>query len=155
MRYATGFWVRLSLAACGGAAVAACGGKAVIDADTGTGGAGGGTTSTTTTTTTTTTATTCDGLQQALQQALDAAVACDPLAPVAQCDGTAFVRDFCDCQVLANEKHPDAVATALAAYDAWTALGCGPWLCEWCPPTGAGFCDSGPAGGVCTVVFGG
>ena len=129
-------------------ALGGCGGKAVIDGPDGFGGGGG--------TTTTTTAVTCDGLFQVYDAALADAVSCNPFVNMMQCDGTASVHDPCGCPVLANETNPTAVQAAVAAYDAWVAASCGPYLCGApCQTLSPGFCSgTGPSDGVCvSAVF--
>ncbi|MBI4952651.1 MAG: hypothetical protein HY908_11505 [Myxococcales bacterium] len=132
----------------------ACGGKAVIDSSAG-GGGGSATTSTSTTNSTTSPTTTtvdCDTLKQALDDAVAAAVACYPSDPQPQCNGTAYVYDTCQCQILANETNPQAIAAALEAFDAWVAPGCGPWDCGFCPLFGPGVCVPTAGGGPCVLV---
>jgi hypothetical protein len=152
---------------------AACGGEAVVDAEGGAGHGGSTTTSTTTGTTTGTTSSTttststgtgtstgtstgtgtdnCLILEQELAAAISAAQSCEPTDPVVQCDGSAFVYDYCMCQLLANEHNLEAIDWAFDAFDAWVASGCGPWLCEWCPPLLPGFCAGSPGNGFCAV----
>jgi hypothetical protein len=110
----------------------ACGGKVVVDAggQGGDGGSGG----TTSASTTATGAGGCEALGQALTTALGAALACNPALSSIQCDGSVVVEDGCGCQIAANEKDPAAAAAAKQAYVAWTAAGCGPFECAFCPP---------------------
>ncbi|MCC6525950.1 MAG: hypothetical protein IT373_25110 [Polyangiaceae bacterium] len=131
----------------------ACGGKAVLDSGAG-GGGGSATTSSTTSNTTSPTTTTvdCDSLKQALDDAVAAAVACWPSDPQPQCTGTAYVYDTCQCQILANETNPQAIAAALEAFDAWVAPGCGPWDCGFCPVFGPGACVPSGNGGHCVLI---
>ena len=141
--------MQLSALALVGAALAwSCGGKAVVDppihGQAGSGGQGA---------TTTTTGSTglggegagsgCDGLMQDLTDAINAAQACDPTIYLAQCMGTAVVKDSCACDLVANENYPELVQAATDAYSAWVAAGCGPIPCYSCPPppTSPWFCD--------------
>ncbi|HTJ82166.1 MAG TPA: hypothetical protein VL400_10610 [Polyangiaceae bacterium] len=126
--------------------LAACGGNVVFVADGDTGSGGGGSTTSVTTDSSTSsvmTGSSCDVLLADLEDAQRAATTCDPLLSTPQCDGTAILDDTCACpSVLANEKQPDLVASAQAAYDAWVNQGCGPFECgAACFPAGPGFCQ--------------
>ena len=132
----------------------ACGGKAVVDPVAGGGGGGGASTTTSSTTTsgiggggagTTTTTTTgsggaggvpdpCPALEAQLDEALAAAVECNPALSIIQCSGVNVIFDKCGCEVAGNDHYPELATAAMQAYAAWEAAKCGPWLCEWCPP---------------------
>lgn len=136
--------------ACWGALVAfglaaACGGKAVVDPETrtSTGGSGAATTTSSTSSSGTTTSSgtagaggsaSCELLQDLLEEAIATAQWCDPLINELQCTGQTVIMDPCGCEVVANDATSDAAAGALAAYDEWVALGCGPFDCMTCPP---------------------
>lgn len=148
----------------------ACGGTAVVDTP-GSGGAGGkgGAGATTTTASSSTSASgvaggggsggaaadPCPALLASFEQALAAARACDPFINMIQCTGDAVVLDQCGCKLVANEHKPEAVAAALAAFDAWVNAGCGPYDCMDCPPWGMPACIVGPDGqtGVCDFWY--
>jgi len=141
--------------------LAACGGNVVFVADGETGSGGSGSTSspsvaTDASTSSVMTGSSCDVLLEDFQDALRAANSCDPSLATPQCDGSAILDDTCGCpSVLANEKAPDVVASAQAAYDAWTAQGCGPFECgAACFPAGPGECSpTEGGGGICVYVM--
>ncbi|MBL9027071.1 MAG: hypothetical protein JNL21_33050 [Myxococcales bacterium] len=135
----------------------ACGGLVVFEIDEGTGGA----TSTTGTTAqgstvqsgstsqvgSTSSGNPCDALDAELLTAIDHALACSPLDPTIQCDGTVMILDTCACPIVANEDNVSEVEAARAAYDAWVAAGCGPYPCETCVVPQGGFCMPQGGGG--------
>ncbi len=86
---------------------------------------------------------TCEPASAARIDALAAAMACNPTVSSIQCDGSALVPDQCGCLHIANEKYPDLVEAAKAAYDAWAGV-CPtpPCLPDACLPLGsAGYCS--------------
>ncbi len=146
-----------------GLAMAACGGLVVIPLDDGepAGGGGsepmGGTVSTSTDAATTGTGSdACTTLLELYETAVDHARACSPIDPNIVCDGTVVLLDTCGCpSIVANEDLPADVAEAQAAYEAWVAAGCGPYLCENCTPAvSGGFCETmgDPAKGRCVPI---
>ena len=136
------------------AAPLGCGGKAVMDGSPGSGGSGGSTTTTThsTTSTSSTGTPTCASLLAALQAALAEATACNSCSNTDQCQNGPLVYDTCGCQVGANSTTPDKAAAANAAYQAWTAKGCGPYECqEPCYGSGTPWICVNSAGSGCTA----
>jgi len=154
---------------CAGVVVAACGGKAVMDGTNGVGGSAGSGGTTTTSSHTTSTSTThstgmagsgapgdpCVEAQDLVTENNLAALACDPTIFIAQCTGSAIIRDLCGCQVIANENNPTAVQAAHDAYASWIGIGCGPMTCDVCPVFSPSSCvaDSTGTTGSCTVVM--
>ena len=75
------------------------------------------------------------------ETAIDHARACSPLDPVIQCDASVVLLDQCGCaSIVVNENHVSEIQEAQAAYDAWVAAGCGPYLCESCSEALGGWC---------------
>jgi len=149
--------------------LAACGGKVVVDADGPAGtiatvGAGGAASAGPATVAATTGGgivvgatsgaggASCDGLLGDLQSKLDAAQACNPALEVVQCTGSKTVIDTCGCVAVANAS-PDYLAQAANSYAAWVSAGCGPFLCDHCPPPPQAkwFCSS--ATSKCTPAY--
>jgi hypothetical protein len=134
----------------------ACGGKVVFVAE-GDGGSGGSTSSSSSSSGSSTSSSSgggCSDLKIQLDAAVAAAIVCNPLINQVQCDGTAVIHDACDCpSILLNEKNPNQVANAKAAYSAWTTAGCGPAQCgKLCVPATSGFCQPDPNGTTGTCV---
>lgn len=140
--------------------VAACGGKVTWVEGGSEGGAPGSSSNASTSHGATTSASTggsnCANLLDSMNVAAAAAQACNPTVSSPQCDGTAVVKDACGCpSLLLNEKQPDKVKAALAAYDAWVNAGCGPLGCgQACFPAVSGFCSPlNAGGGVCVQAL--
>lgn len=72
---------------------------------------------------------TCEALRADWDEALAAAIACDPELAIIQCDGTSSILDECACVVLTNEARPDAVDRAHAALASFLNSGC-PFSCD-------------------------
>ena len=137
----------------------ACGGKVVVDAEgvtagaggggggggAGAGGGGSGSTSGG--------FGGCYPLQAEVKAKLEAAQACNPVLAVVQCSGAVVAKDLCGCTVVANDTTPMKGQAALEAFDAWISAGCGPFLCEFCPPgpDTAWYCDG--ATSTCKPAF--
>lgn len=84
----------------------------------------------------------CAALLADMQAKAKDATHCNPLLDIQQCDGTAIINDSCGCpSILANEKNPNKVSSAQAAYQAWVSAGCGPMDCDHCSPAIPGFCN--------------
>jgi len=138
-------WAIVASATLGvGAIVGACGGKAVVDGSVSEGGAGGSTGSTTSHSTTTSSSLTgtgaggsggpCASLGEELRMLVEEAQRCDAMINALQCTGNTVVYDACGCTLVANDYASDIAASAVAVYQQWTGLGCGPYDCEHCPP---------------------
>jgi len=143
-----------------GSSSAACGGLVVLDLDDGAGGEGdaptipvGGAPSTSVPSSNSATTSTgpgndCQDLALAWETAIDHARACSPLDPVIQCDASVVLLDQCGCaSIVVNENHVSEIQEAQAAYDAWVAAGCGPYLCESCSEALGGWCQAREDGG--------
>jgi hypothetical protein len=121
----------------GAALLSACGGKVVVDGS----GAGGADATTASTGVATATAAAtgaggggaCAALLSDFQAKIAAAQTCNPSIEVAQCTGASTTLDPCDCLLVIALPGPAADA-AMQAHDAWVAAGCGPFLCDHCPP---------------------
>ncbi len=116
----------------GAALLSACGGKVVVDGS-GAGGADATTASTGLATATGTGGSTCAALLSDFQAKIATAQACDPTIDMPQCTGASTSLDPCDCLLVIALPGP-AASEATQAHDAWVAAGCGPFLCDHCPP---------------------
>src|SRR5262245_11714409 len=132
----------LAAAAVALALLGACGGKVYLDPP-GVGGEGGGgaprTSSSTSVRSSSGSAGGGDAMIEAHTAKVEAAQACNPTVSSIQCSGATIVLDACGCQVLANDKTPEAAKAANASYDALDQAGCS-LGCEICDPIGPGFC---------------
>jgi hypothetical protein len=133
------------------ATLAGCGGKVVFTegegGSGGEGGAGGATTTVGTSSATNASASTgdnCFALGEALDEAVAAAIACDPQVNTLECSGKELLFDRCGCQgTVANDSTPQLAQAARDAFDAWVAGGCGPFECGACNVPVSGGCDAG------------
>ena len=116
----------------------------------------------------------CAALYATLQAAFQEAVSCH-LCPgypfqcdmyfcldaglVDPCGGGVLVHDRCGCEVGANATKPASVNAAQAAYEQWTASGCGPCQCATpCPillpgPGKCGGCTFPACDGSCAPAY--
>jgi hypothetical protein len=137
------------------ALLGACGGKVYLDPP-GAGGEGGGgaPSANASSSSSSGTAGGCDAMIEAHAAKVEAAQACNPAVSSIQCSGATIVLDACGCQVLANDKTPEAAKAANASYEALDQAGCS-LECEICDPIGPGFCAPAPNGssGVCAVAL--
>ncbi len=132
------------------AALAGCGGKVVYGEGAGGAGGSGGNDGATATVGTSSvsnasvsTGDNCFALGEALDEAVAAAIACDPQVTTVECSGEELIFDRCGCQgTVANDNRPELAQAARDAFDAWVAGGCGPFDCGACNLPVAGGCDA-------------
>lgn len=92
----------------------------------------------------------CDMLDATRRATLEAATACNPALSSISCDASAIVQDQCGCPRVVNERNPELVEAAKAAYDAWSSACAHTVLCPaaLCLLPQAGRCG---IDGVCTA----
>jgi hypothetical protein len=92
----------------------------------------------------------CPAVFERLQNAIDAALLCDPTISSISCSGAAGVRDQCGCPIILNERNPDLLQLAHDARNALDASGC-VIACPpvACPQPTSGTCSSD---GVCAPL---